>query len=94
MSKGSAKGYQKTASKEAQKSEEGSGEKATTFSKSMIDPLLVEIGIDSWKDLSTERDALQKYLEQKYGKISKIFPDSGKPESKGKYMEPESMDID
>ena len=92
MSKGSSKSNPKPAAKEAQKTEELPGKKATNFSKLMIDPLLIEIGIESWKDLATGRDALQKYLEQKYGNISKIFPDSGKPDSKGHYLEPESMD--
>jgi hypothetical protein len=62
MSKGSSKGSQKPVAKEAQKSEESHGKSKNAFSKAMIDPLLIEIGIDSWKDLATGRDALQKYL--------------------------------
>ena len=93
MTKGGRGSYQKSAAKEAQKFEEAAPSKGKAGgSKIMIDPLLVEVGLDSWKDLSSGRDAIQKYLQREYGLISNIFPDSLKAISKGAYSKLESMD--
>ena len=93
MTKGGEGSYQKSAAKEGQKSEDSAPSKGrAAASKIMIDPMLIEVGLDSWKDLSTGRDAIQKYLQLEYGLISNIFPDSLKAISIGAYSKLESMD--
>jgi hypothetical protein len=91
MTKGS-KGYQKSAAKEAQKSEDVGSTKKSPGSKTMIDPLLVEIGIDSWRDLAVGKEAIRTYLQREYGVIADIFPDPLKLDGKAEYKAEESID--
>ena len=92
MTKGN-KGYQKTVAKEAQKSEDSATQKkAAGGSKIMIDPLLVEIGIDSWRDLTVGREAIRTYLQREFGVIADIFADPLLLGAKCEYKALESMD--
>ena len=93
MTKGGKGSYQKSAAKEAQKSEDSATQKkAAGRSKIMIDPLLVEIGIDSWRDLTVGREAIRTYLQREFGIIADIFADPLLLGAKCEYKAPESMD--